>query len=333
MAAGFKDSTEILDEVESFSPLNSEGVRPNGNRAQQPNGNTHATAEEIPEPNFTFTDKEDPKNSGGFTPPPMGDSKPGAGSSSGGSYRPNEPKQPIDDEDQEMSAEFTAEMALMGIGWLKQATFHLVKIKEKKLVKLEKSGDINLSLRIPLAPNNPQTVSLLEYVKQFNENNKPLFDLTEGYRKKARPILVKEFEKRGITMSPMGILVAATLKEFAEAGVQVFMMGNQMIDSLKEYSASNKGESFNVQQTQPSPIVPQPGDQSQQPPFTYGSDKREPEETQVSVNPNAPTVILKQEDKPIPNYSTSDKKKDKTSNGASGNKGRRPRTVINIVES
>jgi len=271
-----KNSTDFSEQKQSFTnPLNDEPVIQNFNRTK-----ATETTTDIPIPEVDISDV--PPNvkmgniGGGSTPPPMEGQRPiGA-----------QPNSNLPDEDSELSAEATADLCLMGFAQLKMFSSKIVKVSEKKLKSLDAEGDIDLSMQVQAHPSNPKKVSINELFLTFNESLNQNFTLSEDYIKVAKPILVAEFKKRGVALSPLTILGIVTAKDFVESFGKSWMQRNELINSVKkmtaEYKKTNEDKKVNKADYQESGFAAK-----------EAPNRREPEEAQIIVNENAPTEIKK----------------------------------------
>ena len=83
------------------------------------------------------------------------------------------------------------------------------------------------------------------YPFNFNNKCKSPFKLREGFRNVARPILISEFKKRGIGLTPMQRLLVALgvdlKKDIQQIVIPIKAQGAMIIDALKETTMYYKG--------------------------------------------------------------------------------------------
>ena len=146
----------------------------------------------------------------------------------------NESYTELDNKDKTMGAEMMADMALdlyeKGCGFLGK----YAEISERKLDTLITEGEIDPNIQIPTESGN---LLVKEFAQEYNSSIKDAFEVSDDFKEKVRPPLIRVLKKRGIGMTDeqmIGYLVATDL---GAKGVQAYMLnktGNSIVASLKE---------------------------------------------------------------------------------------------------
>lgn len=134
------------------------------------------------------------------------------------------------------SATFMGEMALGIYGEGKRILGNkLLLFDMKKLRKMHDKGEIDLDVPIPYGPG--EWVKFGEAIKAYNKRSENVFGLRKWFHDRALPILVAEFEERGIGLSRLqylGLLVATDLKNEIAIGMKVYGEHTDLIDAGRE---------------------------------------------------------------------------------------------------
>lgn len=133
---------------------------------------------------------------------------------------------------------------------------------EKKLNKLAQEGEVDFSLRIPLDYTTNQTVTLSEFVQEFNSQQKDSLTVSKEFKEEVTPILERVLKKRGIGATDEQMLIFMFGKDIAVKGSMFFAARSQMseiVGMMKEMTEQMKGGNFSSQmQTPPPPPPSQP---------------------------------------------------------------------------
>ncbi len=270
----------ITDITEEFvgdgfkDPLTQEEVVTNLNRQQTPQA--EIVGDEAPLPEADFGASTSSNNNTNNTTQNSGNNQQQASEPKFNSEFDSLPK-----EEQEEGAEQTAELAIYGYCQLKLLIPKAVGISEKSLKKLEKKGDIDLSIPVKQSPSNPRPTTILNIVEQFNESIKKPYETADQFKEAVKPLLVSIFKKKGVALSPehlLGILVIQDVVGTAITTARCMADRRELINDLKEikeaYSKNNIPTTQQTASTQ-----------------SFGTSNRtEPEEERVRVNPDAEII-------------------------------------------
>jgi hypothetical protein len=242
-----------------FDPITDEAAI---NRAHTTTGTQQQTG---PMPEYKIKDPViDEQNQGAADQPPGKEKEP---------EQWNEDVKDLPPGAKEAGAEFVADKAIWLYGEAKNFIGNqFIPIKEKKLVKLEAKGEIDLTLPLIMtqADGTHINVPAITAIREFNTDARDPFPIRPEFVEVAKPILTEEFSKRGIAVTPMqqlAIAVGMDLYQDAQIAMELRRRHDNLIDAFKEatryYRQSNgtvKGNFAPPPQT-PAPetgIAPEP---------------------------------------------------------------------------
>ena len=152
----------------------------------------------------------------------------------------NEAYSELDGKEKAMGAEMMAEMTLdlyeKGCGFLGK----LPEISEAKLDRLIAEGEIDADIQIPTEGGN---VPVKEFASEYNDSIKVAFEVSDEFKEKVKPPLVRVFKKRGIGMTDEQLLAYYFVTDLGTKGVQAFMLkktADNILNSLKENTIALK---------------------------------------------------------------------------------------------
>jgi hypothetical protein len=166
----------------------------------------------------------------------------------------NEAYSELDGKEKTMGAEMMAEMTLdiyeKGCGFLGK----LPEISESKLDKLIAEGEIDGDIELPTESGN---LGVKDFAVEYNSSSKEAFEVTDDFKDKVRPPLIRVFKKRGIGMTDEQLLAYYFVTDLGTKTAQAFMLrktANNILDSLKENTLAIRES----QSTRPSTPTPTP---------------------------------------------------------------------------
>ena len=162
----------------------------------------------------------------------------------------NEAYSELDGKEKTMGAEMMAEMTLdlyeKGCGLLGKVS----ELSETKLDRLIDEGEINPDITLATESGD---VPIKEFAVEYNESIKEAFFVTDEFKEKVKPPLIRVFKKRGVGMTDEQLLAYYFITDLGTKGVQAFMLrktANSIVDSLKQNTIAIR-ESQGVRPTQP----------------------------------------------------------------------------------
>lgn len=155
-----------------------------------------------------------------------------------------------------MGAEMMADMTL---DIYDKACFYMGKIpeiSESKLDKLIAEGEIDPSIQLQTEAG---AMPIKDFAVEFNESIKDAFAVTDEFKEKVKPPLIRVFKKRGIGMTDEQLLAYYFVTDLGAKGAQAFMLrktANGILDSLKENTMAIRESNLRTQ-TPPAPAPQQ----------------------------------------------------------------------------
>jgi hypothetical protein len=170
----------------------------------------------------------------------------------------NEAYSELDGKEKTMGAEMMAEMTLdiyeKGCGFLGK----LPELSETKLDKLIAEGEIDGDIQLPTESGN---IGIKDFAVEYNSSIKEAFEVSDEFKEKVRPPLIRVFKKRGIGMTDEQLLAYYFITDLGTKGAQAFMLKkttNNIIDSLKENTlAIRESQTPRPSTPTPTPTPPQ----------------------------------------------------------------------------
>jgi hypothetical protein len=134
-------------------------------------------------------------------------------------------------------------MADMTLDIYDKACFYMGKIpeiSESKLDKLIAEGEIDASIQLQTEAG---AMPIKDFAVEFNESIKDAFAVSDEFKEKVKPPLIRVFKKRGIGMTDEQLLAYYFVTDLGTKGAQAFMLrktANGILDSLKENTMALK---------------------------------------------------------------------------------------------
>jgi hypothetical protein len=158
---------------------------------------------------------------------------------------------------------------------------------EKKIMKLQQEGEIDLSVEVPISPSASVTAG--EFIQEYNEQSKGTISVSNQFEEETLPVLTRVLEKKGVGMTDENYLLYLFGKDILVKGFMVqqsLSVKKDMLNMLKEATMS-RGQFVPSTPPPPQPqqkYEPQYEPQTQQqyspPPTTY----KEPSFNAPSMN-------------------------------------------------
>ena len=177
---------------------------------------------------------------------------------------PKQPKQPIQQLNPEMedlsnkdkkdSAKYVAETIVGGYEFICGLVNRGLLFNENKLKKIQASGEIDLSMELPIG--NGQFMTIYEFIQEYNEQNKNALSVSQEFKDEIIPVLTKVLEKRGIGMTIEQKLLFIAGKDVATKAIisfQLVSVMKEMQNDWKEFYLANKQQQAPQTTPQPTP--------------------------------------------------------------------------------
>lgn len=223
------NNTEDAEVVDNFNPLD-EPVLEKPYTKHNVRVDAKDFQNDIPEPSFM--------------PPPMT-----------GALQPEEKVKKVEEpinmqmndlpkKDKHDAAEKVADMILAGYKWANTFTDKQLLFDERKIAKLQREGEIDLSVEIPLSPT--QTITAGEFIQEYNEQTEGTITVTKEFEDEVKPVLTRVLEKKGIGFTDEQYLYYLFGKDLLVKGFMVkqsLSVKKEMLNTLKEATAAMKSMS------------------------------------------------------------------------------------------
>ena len=168
----------------------------------------------------------------------------------------NEAYSELDGKEKTMGAEMMAEMTLdiyeKGCGFLGK----LPEISEQKLDKLIAEGEIDADIQLPTESGN---LGVKDFAVEYNNSIKDAFEVSDDFKDKVRPPLIRVLKKRGIGMTDEQLLAYYFVTDLGTKTAQAFMLrktANNILDSLKENTLAIRESQVTRPTPTPTPTAP-----------------------------------------------------------------------------
>jgi len=117
---------------------------------------------------------------------------------------------------------------------------NVLMVSEKKLMKMSKSGEIDLNTEIQYDIN--QTMKAGEFFQEYNKQAENALTVSPEFREEAKPLLSEIMQKKGLGLTAEGKLGFLFMKDIIIKGVMVASFKsqlNQILVAIKEQTANN----------------------------------------------------------------------------------------------
>lgn len=255
----YEPTTQPTPEVNTFNPLTETPIERDYSTPKIQEGYTI----DIEEPTFhqkTFDQIKNEAGAGAGAPAggsPSSTSATSAGGSSDPMMNPNPALNQLDDKEKLLAAEQMVDAVLDTYETLKLWGSKLAQIKEQKVLDLINQRKIDANRRIPIDEYG-NTVSIVEFVRNFNEQLPQAVKADPNFRKRVRPAMIRIFAKRGWGMTDEQLVGFAFIKDISITSATLYGMNKGVKDILKRMVEENKGNASAANQTPPPPPKPQP---------------------------------------------------------------------------
>jgi hypothetical protein len=210
----------------------------------------------------------------------------------GGGAQESEPINPtlndVSSEDKKMAAKHMTNLIIDGYEQINNFANTFVQFKESKINKLVEEKEIDLNL--PIVYDYGTEITAKDYIKEFNNQTKNTFVVTEEFKSEVKPVLQRVLEKRGAGLSDEQFLIYAFGKDIALKGITAYQLSKQMsdvINSLKENTAAYRDMANSKKEADES-IYPAKEEQSYKPYKPYQQESSQETYTETQSQPQQP---------------------------------------------
>lgn len=180
----------------------------------------------------------------------------------------------LDKKDQKKASEALVEAVLDGYTQLNQFANKLIQFNPNKIQKAISDGEIDGNLQIPI---QGQQIGVLDYINEYNKQTEGVIGVSDEFKDKVRPVMVRVFQKRNIGMTDEQLLAYYFGVDIVQKGAMVYSLRGQnaaLLEQLKSMSSVTSSPP-------PRQQAQEPQQQAQQPQQEPQREYVEPDEVKV----------------------------------------------------
>lgn len=251
------EKTPAATEKKTYNPLGG-AVNDKSYSTPPSNGQTSAPVADIPEPSFTpppiapKQKERDPFEEERLKMQEEQRKKVAAQQQTPPPFNPQLNNLP--QKQREESAQQLTKLIMKGYERLHDFGNWMLQISERKMYKLQKAGEVNMTAPVPYDYDKTMTVG--EFVKTYNDQVKGTFTVDREFKKDVEPVLTRVLAKRGHGLSDENMLMIMFGQDIAVKGM-IFMQMRQQVGQIIDF-AKEHTQSMKKQKTQPPPPAPEP---------------------------------------------------------------------------
>lgn len=152
---------------------------------------------------------------------------------------PNPAMNDLDDREKRIACESLVDTILDAYEQAHQYAQYFVKVDEEELMQKQAEGKIDLSMQIPVAENG-DTMSLGEFVAQYNEQSTTAIKYDKEFGYKVRPAMVRVFMKRGWGMTDEQFLLYMFGKDIAVKVGMIYSLKKTINSTITIFEKATK---------------------------------------------------------------------------------------------
>lgn len=180
------------------------------------------------------------------------------------------------------ASETLSDVLLDGYGILHALANRGLMVSEKKLMKLQQNGEIDLNAQIQY--DYGQTMSAGEFFQEYNKQAETALTLSNEFREEVKPVLSKVLAKKGLGLTDEQKLIFLFAKDAGQKAIIAISMRsqlNQMIEVIKSATVQQPQRNF----TSPPPPPPQQPQQEQSSQTNASKSNEKEAQTMRDVRP------------------------------------------------
>lgn len=169
----------------------------------------------------------------------------------------------LDKKDQKKASEALVEAVLDGYTQLNQFANKLIQFNPNKIQKAISDGEIDGNLQIPI---QGQQIGVLDYINEYNKQTEGVIGVSDEFKDKVRPVMVRVFQKRNIGMTDEQLLAYYFGVDIVQKGAMVYSLRGQnaaLLEQLKSMSSVTSSPPPRQQAQEPQQQAPQPQQEPQ----------------------------------------------------------------------
>lgn len=145
----------------------------------------------------------------------------------------------LDKKEQKQASMAMVEAILDGYSQLKKLSNRLLMISPTKVQKLINEGEIDANTMIPMGRG--QMIPLMDYIQTYNTEVSDTISMSDEFREKVSPVLLRVLQKRNIGMSDENLLAYYAVTDMLDTGIKIYgvnQQNKQILEQLKELKQS-----------------------------------------------------------------------------------------------
>jgi hypothetical protein len=153
----------------------------------------------------------------------------------------------LEDKDKRIATESLVDTVLDAYEQLHKYAEYVIKVDEDELMQKQAEGKLDLNVELPVSENG-DTMTLGEFVAQYNEQATTVIKYDKEFGIKVRPAMIRVFLKRGWGMSDEQFLLYMFGKDIAVKSGMMYSLKKTINNTLatmeKIYSREKKSSNF-----------------------------------------------------------------------------------------
>jgi hypothetical protein len=189
----------------------------------------------------------------------------------------------LDKKDQRAASAALTDAVLDGYSQLNGFGNKLVQFDPAKFEEMMRKGEIDPNIALPV---NGQEIGILDYINEYNSQTAEVISVSQEFKDKVRPVMIRVMMKRGIGMTDEQLLAYYFGVDMLTKGAMIYGLRKQnasLIETLKEMSSGYTRPSTPPPARESQPTQPTYEEPAPQPRQEAKSERQyvEPEEVQV----------------------------------------------------
>lgn len=137
----------------------------------------------------------------------------------------------LDKKDQKKASTAAAEAILDGYAQLKAFSNRFIQFPTSKIQKLINEGLIDKDLLIPV---QGQMIPLMDYIEEYNKQCSGIITVTDEFRDKVLPVLVRVLQKRNIGLTDEQLLAYYFGMDIIQSAITIYNLRGTITQSIEE---------------------------------------------------------------------------------------------------
>jgi hypothetical protein len=142
----------------------------------------------------------------------------------------------LDKKDQRAASAAMADAVLDGYSQLNGFGNKLIQFDAPKIEEMMRKGEIDPNVSLPV---NGQNIGILDYINEYNTQTSDVISVSDEFKDKVRPVMIRVMMKRGIGMTDEQLLAYYFGVDILTKGAMIYGLRKQnasLLETLKEMS-------------------------------------------------------------------------------------------------